>query len=256
MGVDDAAWVVGQVEAALGRTFSQAQLDRLVELTGGYPALLRAAGLWLAGCMPEPEADCWPDLLLAEVSVQNRLHDLRRGLTGEEEAVLSVLQQARLIPSSRQRRESLRQIEEKYRPVLRSLAQKRLCRESADGWQIFCRLFADFVAEMEGVSAGKIWRDSSADRYLVGDRELKGLSERDRRLLSYFLKHPRSAHSIDDLIEAAWPEDHSGGVSNEAVQQAIRHLRKQIEPNPAKPGYLVTERGAGYRFFSEGAPRR
>ena len=73
--------------------------------------------------------------------------------------------------------------------------------------------------------------------------------------MQYFLDNPRLAHRIDDLIEAVWSEEDSSGVSNEAVQQAIRHLRKHIEPNPAKPCYLITERGTGYRFFPEGAPR-
>jgi hypothetical protein len=251
----DAQWVVGQVEAALDKEFAKAQTARLIEVTGGYPALLRAASLWLADCWPVPQLDEWPSLLLNEPSIQNRLQDLRSGLTGEEEAVLSVLQEAWLIASPRIRQESLKQIDEKYLQVLRRLEQKRLCLKTEAGWQIFSSLFASFVTDMEGISAGKIWRDSATERFFVGDRELSGLSERDRRLLYHFIDHPRSAHTIDDLIEAAWPEDHSGGVSNEAVQQAIRHLRKQIEPNPAKPSYLVTERGAGYRFFAEGAPR-
>lgn len=38
-------------------------------------------------------------------------------------------------------------------------------------------------------------------------------------------------------------------------KETIRHLRTRIEPNPAKPAYLITQRGAGYRFFPEGAPR-
>ena len=256
MDVTDAQWVVGQVEAALDQDFDEAHIARLVEVTGGYPALLRAGSIWLAARRSVPDMAEWPDLLLAEPSIQNRLQDLRNGLTGEEEAVLSVLQEAWLISSARVRQESLRQIDEKYRHVLERLEQKRLCQKTDGEWQIFSCLFTNFVADMEGISAGKMRRDPTTDRFFVGDRELQGLSERDRRLLHHFIDQPRTAHTIDDLIEAAWPEDNSGGVSNEAVQQAIRHLRKQIEPNPAKPSYLVTERGAGYRFFAEGAPRR
>ena len=105
------------------------------------------------------------------------------------------------------------------------------------------------------IPAGKIQYNSSADRFVLGEQSLTNLSDRDRRLLQHFSDNPRVAHTIDDLIVAAWSDDDSGGVSNEAVQQAIRHLRKQIEPNPARPCYLVTERGVGYRFFPEGAPR-
>ena len=252
---EDAGWVIGQVEAAVGRAFDTAQIERLIDLTGGYPALLRTASLWLARVSPAPELNHWAERLLAEPAIRNRFNDLRQGLTGAEEAALSVLQNAWLIEAAGKRAESLKQIAEKHEPALERLQLKRLCQPTESGWQIFSPLLAKFVAEMEGVSAGKIWRDPAAARFFLGDQELSNLSDRDRRLLRHFLDNPQQAHLIDDLIEAAWPEEDSSGVSNEAVQQAIRHVRKQIEPNPAKPCYLVTDRGAGYRFFPEGAPR-
>ena len=255
MEEDDSRWVISQVETATGQSFSTVQVNRLIELTGGYPALLRAASLWLATSDPIVDQDGWQGLLMAESSIRNRLRDLRYGLTGEEEAVLSILQNAWTIDSVKNRQESLRQIADKYQPVLKHLQRKRLCYETEDGWRLFCSLFAEFVADMEGISDGKIRYEEKTDRFFLGDTELTKLSDRDRRLLKHFLDHAQIAHTVDDLIEAAWPEDDGGGVSNEAVQQAIRHLRKQIEPNPAKPCYLITERGAGYRFFAEGAPR-
>jgi hypothetical protein len=251
----DARWVVGQVEAAINRTFSATQVDRLIELTGGYPALLRAASLWLAQVSPVPEMDAWADRLLAEASIQNRLRELRQGLTGEEEAALSALQMALIITSATDRQETMRQISQKYQETLVRLQVKGLCQQTESGWRFLSPLLAKFVAEMEGVSAGKIWCELTTQRFFLDERELTSLSERDRRLLQYFLDNPRLAHRIDDLIEAVWTDEDSSGVSNEAVQQAIRHLRKQIEPNPAKPCYLITERGTGYRFFPEGAPR-
>jgi hypothetical protein len=255
MDKGDARWVISQVEATTGQSFSQTQVDRLIELTGGYPALLRAASLWLAQVSPVPDIDTWADQLLAEASIQNRLKELRQGLTGEEEAALSVLQMALMMASARDRQENVRQISQKYQETLVRLQVKGLCQQTEPGWRFFSPLLARFVAEMEGVSAGKVWREPTTQRFFLGERELTSLSERDRRLLQYFLDNPRLAHRIDDLIEAVWSDEDSSGVSNEAVQQAIRHLRKQIEPNPAKPCYLITERGTGYRFFPEGAPR-
>jgi hypothetical protein len=255
MDQTDARWVIGQVEAATDRSFTEAQVDQLIKLTGGYPALLRVASLWLAKSSSISEMESWAERLLAYPGIQNRLKDLRQGLTGEEEALLSTLERALRLDSLKEQGESLRQIDEKYHAILARLQLKRLCRPTESGWTLFSPVFAGFIAQMEGVSAGKIRRDPAADRFFLGERELSGLSEKDRRLLHYFLDHPHAAHSLDNLIEAAWSEDFSGGVSNEAVQQAIRHLRQQIEPNPAKPCYLVTERGSGYRFFPEGAPR-
>ena len=255
MEAQDARWVIGQVEAATGQSFTNAQAEQLITLTGGYPALLRVASLWLTRTSPVPELETWADLLMAETSIRNRLEDLRHGLTGEEEALLSVLQGAWLAGTDKDRQESLRQIADKYRPTLLQLEHKRICRRTKDGWRLFSPLFAQFVAEMEGVSSGKLQYNPTSDSFVLGDQILPNLSDRDRRLLRHFSDNPRVAHAIDDLIVAAWPDEDSGGVSNEAVQQALRHLRKQIEPNPACPCYLVTERGVGYRFFPEGAPR-
>lgn len=255
MEEDDARWVIGQVEEGAGKSFAEEHIEHLIELTGGYPALLRAASMWLAKVSPVPDMDAWEEQLLAEPGIQNRLEDLRLGLTGEEEAALYVLQRALAIEPAKKREESLRQIEEKHGNALNRLQAKHLCLQTDAGWRFFSPLFAQFVAGMEGVSAGKIWRDPQTDRFFQGETELTGLSEKDHRLLRHFLDNPVATCTIDDLIETAWAEDYSNGVTNQAVQQAIRHLRKQIEPNPAKPSYLITQPKAGYRFFPEGAPR-
>lgn len=254
MDPQDARWVISQVEATTGQSFTEAQVEHIIYLTGGFPALLRAASLWLAQAAPAPALESWSGRLSKETTIQNRLEDLRQGLTGEEEATLSVLQQAWLIESPKERTESLRQIGDKYAATLARLELKRLCRLTEQGWQLFSPLLTQFVADMEGISAGKIWHEGATGRFFLGEQELSGLSDRDRRLLQLFLAQPWQVHTLDQLIEAAWAEDESEGVSDWAVQQAIRHLRKQIEPNPAKPSYLITERGAGYRFFPEGAP--
>jgi DNA-binding response OmpR family regulator len=40
------------------------------------------------------------------------------------------------------------------------------------------------------------------------------------------------------------------------LQAHIASIRKRIEPNPAKPRYLITWHGrpGGYQFFPEGKP--
>lgn len=253
---EDARWVISQVEEGMDRPFDDGQVEELIDLTGGYPALLRAAALWLSRVSPVPDVAVWEEHLLAASSMQSRLTDIWKGLTGEEQVTLSVMLAALSVASERERRESIRQIEEKYRTGLGRLQAKRLCSKTDAGWEMFSPLFATFVTRVEGISAGRIWLDAKTDRFFQGERELADLSEQDRRLLRHFLEHPLVTHSIDDLVDAAWADYDSSGVSNAAVQQAIRHLRKQIELNPAQPCYLATRRGAGYCFFPEGAPQR
>ncbi|MEE8390037.1 MAG: hypothetical protein V3S14_04475, partial [Anaerolineae bacterium] len=61
-----------------------------------------------------------------------------------------------------------------------------------------------------------------------------------------------------DLIGSTWPDElRQQGVTDDSLYQVIRELRKRIEPDPAKPCYIVTWRGrpeGGYQFFPEGRP--
>lgn len=252
---DDARWVIAQVEEEMNVSFSGEHIERLIDLTGGYPALLRAASLWLAQASPAPDVTTWEKHLNVEPSVQNRLEEIWQGLTSEEQLALSVLLSAVSMPSERERSKAIGQVQEDYGRALARLQARHLCADTGTGWVFFSPLWAHLVASIGPIVGGQIRYDSKTDRFHRGEQELNALTEQDRRLLHHLMSYPLVAHTIDDLIDAAWPEYDSSGVSNVAVQQAIRHLRKQIEPNPAAPCYLVTQRGTGYRFFPEGMPQ-
>jgi two-component system KDP operon response regulator KdpE len=49
------------------------------------------------------------------------------------------------------------------------------------------------------------------------------------------------------LLQAVWGPDY--GEETESLRVVINQLRKKIEPNPAKPKYIVTEPWFGYRFI-------
>lgn len=270
---EDARWVISQVEGGMEQSFNNEQVEWLIDLTGGYPALLRVASLWLAQSLTISDMALWEKRLLDEPSIQIRLNDLWQGLTSEEQAALAVLQTVLKIKADDKRREGLRQVGEKYRHTFDRLQSKQLCNITDANLEIFSSLFAQFIAGVTGVGAGKIRHDPSTERFFRGDQELENLSELDYKLLYYFFSNPCECHSIDILAEAIWIDDDIGeidnqqvgqdivdlrrrGVSSETVQQAIRHLRTRIEPNPAKPCYLVTQRGRGYRFFPEGMPQK
>jgi DNA-binding response OmpR family regulator len=48
------------------------------------------------------------------------------------------------------------------------------------------------------------------------------------------------------LLKQVWGEEHSGEL--DYLKVYIRRLRNKIEPNPATPYYILTERGLGYKF--------
>jgi DNA-binding response OmpR family regulator len=69
------------------------------------------------------------------------------------------------------------------------------------------------------------------------------------RLLEAFVRHPGRVLSRSQLIDAAWGPETI--ITDRVVDTHILHLRKKIEPKPAKPRYIRSVRGMGYRFEGE-----
>jgi len=72
------------------------------------------------------------------------------------------------------------------------------------------------------------------------------LTAKELDLLSYLVAHPNRVLSRRELLQAVWGPDY--GDENEYLRVFTNRLRKKIEPNPAKPRYLLTEPWTGYRF--------
>ena len=80
---------------------------------------------------------------------------------------------------------------------------------------------------------------------VVGDRRVE-LSPREFALLHLMLAHPGTVFTREELARLAW--GWRGNPDSRAVDNAVRRLRQKIESNPKRPAYIITERGAGYRF--------
>ncbi|BCX02209.1 MAG: DNA-binding response regulator [Candidatus Roseilinea sp.] len=84
---------------------------------------------------------------------------------------------------------------------------------------------------------------------LVVERDGKTipLTPTEFKLLRHLVTHPRRPFSRSALIEAVWGYDSSIG-DDRTVDVHIRHLREKLENDPARPRWLVTMRGVGYKF--------
>ena len=70
------------------------------------------------------------------------------------------------------------------------------------------------------------------------------LTAREFSLLRVLVEHPRQVFSRDQLFELVW----GSFGDRSAVAVYIGRLRQKIEPDPARPRYIVTVWGAGYRL--------
>jgi len=72
------------------------------------------------------------------------------------------------------------------------------------------------------------------------------LSTKEMELLRYFIRVEGQALSRERILRAVWGHDYEG--TERTVDNFIQKLREKLEDHPAKPKYIQTVRGVGYRF--------
>jgi two-component system alkaline phosphatase synthesis response regulator PhoP len=73
------------------------------------------------------------------------------------------------------------------------------------------------------------------------------MSAREFQLLRYFVEHRGEVVSREELLERVWGL--RADTTTRTVDVHVAWLRQKIEPNPEHPQFLITVRGAGYRFL-------
>lgn len=249
MESQDSNWLIEQMQEALRYQFSPDEVERLIEVTGAYPLLLRTATIWLARS-PAPRPESWIEALLAQPGIQNRLQELWNALTGAEQLTLAELHQTG---------QKTKQFWQKHSDLLKQLQLKRVCRPTDNGeWEVFSPLFGAFIRQVGVNYGGRIWQRTNDDTLWRGNESLeRQLTPQTRKLLQFLLAHPLKILSKDRIISALWSEDEvfEDGVDDMRLQKAISQLRGTLETQGETPRYIQTVRGIGYRFFPEGAPQ-
>ncbi|NUO82905.1 response regulator transcription factor [candidate division KSB1 bacterium] len=75
---------------------------------------------------------------------------------------------------------------------------------------------------------------------------LQDLTNREFKLLEYFIHHPGELLTRDRLLNEIW--GYEVFPTTRTIDNHVRWLRKHIEPDPDNPRYVKTVRGAGYLF--------
>ena len=74
------------------------------------------------------------------------------------------------------------------------------------------------------------------------------LTATEYELLRVFSLNAGRVASYDDLLRRVWREKSYGNPK--LVRAFIKKLRRKLGDDPAKPAYILTERGVGYRIAS------
>lgn len=89
--------------------------------------------------------------------------------------------------------------------------------------------------------------DPQSFEVVVGDRR-QSLTTQEMQLLRYFISHEDEVLSRHQILEEVW--DQNADVTTRTIDNFVLRLRKLIEPDPARPRYILSVRGTGYRFVS------
>ena len=99
---------------------------------------------------------------------------------------------------------------------------------------------ANDIIEIRGIRI-----DKTARRVTV-DGEEKAFTGKEFDLLTFLAEHPNHVYTKEELFREIWDMDSIGDIATVTVH--IKKIREKIEYDSAKPQYIETIWGVGYRF--------
>lgn len=94
------------------------------------------------------------------------------------------------------------------------------------------------------ITAGPFRYNTSTLRFYKNDAEII-LSSKENAIMKLFLDNVNRIFSKTMIYDLVWGE---AIIDENAIMVYINRLRQKIEDDPAKPRYIQTVRGLGYRF--------
>jgi two-component system KDP operon response regulator KdpE len=97
-------------------------------------------------------------------------------------------------------------------------------------------------------TTGELKVDLARRLVFVGQREVR-LTPIEYRLLAVLVKHAGKVLTHRQLLHEVWGPEY--GDENHYVRVYVAQLRRKLEADPARPCYLRTEPGVGYRLTGD-----
>lgn len=98
------------------------------------------------------------------------------------------------------------------------------------------------------LTVGDLHVDLGRRRVLVGDTEIH-LTPIEYRLLATLVRYAGKVVTHRQLLRDVWGPN--AADQSHYLRVYMAHLRHKLEKDPARPRYLVTEPGVGYRLLTE-----
>ncbi|HEX7713913.1 MAG TPA: response regulator transcription factor [Bacillota bacterium] len=103
----------------------------------------------------------------------------------------------------------------------------------------------NYTGQSQTINSGELMIDPLGHEVTLGGRTVN-LTSKEFELLRILATHPGQVLTREQLLNLVWGSDFFG--DDRTVDVHIRWLREKIETDPGDPTYILTVRGAGYKF--------
>ena len=107
------------------------------------------------------------------------------------------------------------------------------------------RLIGSNIAENDVIEIRGIKIDKTARRVWINNEE-KAFTTKEFDLLTFLAENPNHVYTKEELFREIWDMESIGDIATVTVH--IKKIREKVEMNTAKPQYIETIWGVGYRF--------
>ena len=107
------------------------------------------------------------------------------------------------------------------------------------------RLIGSNIVENDTIEIRGIKIDKTARRVWINDEE-KQFTTKEFDLLTFLAENPNHVYTKEELFREIWDMESIGDIATVTVH--IKKIREKIEMDTAKPQYIETIWGVGYRF--------
>jgi two-component system KDP operon response regulator KdpE len=99
--------------------------------------------------------------------------------------------------------------------------------------------------DLPRIQLGDLTVDLAAKRVIRSGEDIR-LTPTEWHLLEVLLRNPGKLLSRNQLLTEVWGPGYADATGNLRLYMA--QLRRKLEPDPARPRWLITEPGMGYRY--------
>ena len=121
------------------------------------------------------------------------------------------------------------------------------------GDRLFSELFTTFVRRQTAApdqAATGVVVDEDAGEVWVDGVKVTVLTDLEYKLMKLLYQRMDRLTTKDMVVEAVWGGQYFDNVDDARIEKLVSRLRAKVEPDPAHPRYLVTQRGRGYKLSS------